>query len=79
MTVTGTYISGHKRDFEVTVTVQHAAILREKVSFLSLIGSPNSPGGVPRRTHVSRREVVGDTLNLRGKSQRNHLSGAQSK
>lgn len=39
-------------------------LLQEKVSFLSLIGFQNSPGGVPLRTHVSLREAVGDTLNL---------------
>lgn len=62
MSVTGTCTSGHKRDFEVTVIVLPAAmLLQERVSFLPLIGSPNSPGGVPQRTHVSRREVVGDT------------------
>lgn len=36
------------------------------MSFLSLIGSPNSPRGVPpRRSHVSPPEVNGDTLNLK--------------
>lgn len=67
--VTGTCTSGHKRDFEVTVIVLPAAmLLQENVSFLSLIGSRNSPGGVPQRTHMSRK-VVGDTLNLKDKSQ----------
>lgn len=61
------------------IVLPAAMFLQEKVSFLSLIGSLNSPGGVPQRAHVSRREVVSDTFNLKGKSQRNYLSITQSK
>lgn len=78
--VTGTYTSGRKRAFEVTLIVLPAALLlQERVSFLPLIASPNSAGGVPLRTHVSRREVASDTRNLKGESQWNYWSSGQSK
>lgn len=51
------------------IVLPAAMLLQERVSFPSLIGSPNSPFGVPGRTHMSRLEVVSGTLNLKDEPQ----------